>query len=118
MWVVADSATRRGWAVSATDLPAESRPELEHDAAGTDQFPVGRIVVGPGRGGPDIERRAVRKLAAQLAGGLLDLGINDRAPDQLSWVRRRPVAILGGETPHLSVRVANLDMQDIRGGDA
>jgi Recombinase/Recombinase zinc beta ribbon domain len=74
-------ATRRNWSIGATDLPANTRPELKDDTCGADQLPIRRVVLCFDRGRLDVQKRAVRKSTAQLARLLVNAGILDRAPD-------------------------------------
>jgi hypothetical protein len=74
-------ATRRDWSVGATDLPANTRPELKDDTCGADQLPIRRVVLCFDRGRLDVQKRAVRKSTAQLARLLVNAGILDRVPD-------------------------------------
>lgn len=116
-----ENADRRGLRLApsrhrisgAADLPAHPRPELQEDSARRDQLPIRRIVASLLGGGLYVEQRATREPTAQLAGLLIDLRVLNRLANQLGGVGRGPLGVLGSQAPKLSVRVEDLDVEDI-----
>jgi hypothetical protein len=56
--------------------------------------------------------------AAKLPRGLLELGVLDRASDQLGGAGRPLVGVLRGKSPQAALPIANLDVKNVRVGDA